>query len=461
MASSISAILMRDADFDEQSASFMRWLSARPGAFISPKIALEDYTEHNGGRGVCTTDSVSPDDVLFSIPRSTLLSWQNSGLKDKLQFDVDQIGKLGDWNLLILTLLYENSLLNSEWTEYLRILPQNFSTPMFWSNEELSELQGSTLRDKIGREEADQSYHDLILPIITAHPQLFDIHRCGLEQFHRMGSLIMAYSFDAPLETTPSGDQGENLDSDDDEEEEEDPSEKVMCPLADLLNADTELNNARLYYLPDRLEMRCIKSIAKGEQVYNTYGDLPNSDLLRRYGYIQAHNPHDVVELPGDAITALFPLTDSEKEERVDWLLDMEILDDTFEISPSGKVPSQVMVTIDVLSMSHLDFTRLKNEELDVPKGTKTSTMKQLVSRAVRAQLDKYATSIEQDEGILQRSEVSYNNRNAVAVRMGEKRILSRALEIVMAWDTQETSTKKRSNPAARENGNSKKSRAQ
>ncbi|CCG84562.1 protein of unknown function [Taphrina deformans PYCC 5710] len=449
---------MRDAAFDEQSESFMRWLSSRPGVFISPKIALENYTEYNGGRGLSAVEALSPDDLLFTVPRHTLLSWQNSTLRDKLQFDDEQTGRLGDWNLLILSLLYENSMPDSKWAEYLSILPDSFSTPMFWSSEELSELQGSTLSEKIGREEADQSYHDLILPIILAYPQLFDITRCGLEQFHRMGSLIMAYSFDAPIETTSSEDQADDNDSNDEEEEEQ--SEKVMCPLADLLNADTQLNNARLYYLPDRLEMRCIKQITEGEQIYNTYGELPNSDLLRRYGYIQAQNPHDIVELPGDVITSLFPLSDAEKEERVDWLLDMELLDDTFEVTQSGKVPSQVMVTMDVLSMTLLDFDRLKSEEIDVPRGKKTATMQNLVSRALRAQLEKYSSTIEQDEEILQRSEVSYNKRNAVAVRLGEKNILRRALDLVMAWDMQETSSRKRSNDARREDGN-KKSRAQ
>lgn len=44
--------------------------------------------------------------------------------------------------------------------------------------------------------------------------------------------------------------------------------------------------------------MRAIKPIGSGEQIYNTYGDLPNADLLRRYGYTRfGKTKNDVVEI--------------------------------------------------------------------------------------------------------------------------------------------------------------------
>lgn len=41
-----------------------------------------------------------------------------------------------------------------------------------------------------------------------------------------------------------------------------------------------------------------IKRIQKGEEIFNDYGALPRSDLLRRYGYITyEYKKWDVVEL--------------------------------------------------------------------------------------------------------------------------------------------------------------------
>ena len=44
--------------------------------------------------------------------------------------------------------------------------------------------------------------------------------------------------------------------------------------------------------------MRSTKLVRKGEELYNDYGPLPRSDLLRRYGYItDNYAQFDVVEL--------------------------------------------------------------------------------------------------------------------------------------------------------------------
>lgn len=51
--------------------------------------------------------------------------------------------------------------------------------------------------------------------------------------------------------------------------------------------------------------MRTTRKVAAGEQIYNTYADPPNSDLLRRYGHVDAVNPYDVVELGADLLAAV------------------------------------------------------------------------------------------------------------------------------------------------------------
>jgi SET domain-containing protein 6 len=45
--------------------------------------------------------------------------------------------------------------------------------------------------------------------------------------------------------------------------------------------------------------MRTIKRIAAGEEIFNDYGPLPRSELLRRYGYITPnYTKYDVVDIP-------------------------------------------------------------------------------------------------------------------------------------------------------------------
>jgi len=143
---------------------------------------------------------------------------------------------------LILVMLYENQRPSSLWKPYFGIslkiipdtdiLPSKFDTPMFWNDEELKDLQGTEVTPRIGKTKSEEQYQKILLPLLTANPQLFDLNKCGSDAFHRMGSLVLAYSF------------GKNGDeSDDDDTEEETKYEIAMVPLADMLNADPQLNN--------------------------------------------------------------------------------------------------------------------------------------------------------------------------------------------------------------------------
>ena len=108
---------------------------------------------------------------------------------------------------------------------------------------------------------------------------------------------------------------------------------------------------AKLFYEPTVLKMISTKPIKAGEQVvrvpqflslstlflisvqWNTYGDPPNSDLLRRYGFVDVTelepplsgegNPADIVEVPANfVVEAAAKHTKNKTQERVDWWLE-------------------------------------------------------------------------------------------------------------------------------------------
>jgi SET domain-containing protein 6 len=175
----------------------------------------------------------------------------------------------------------------------------------------------------------------------------------------------MSYAFDIPeihaTEEEEVGEEGDDLVSDDEK------TILSMIPLADMLcvypctlhgtpifkillrrflsysiyhlqlvltafgsNADADRNNARLCCDNEELEMRSIKTIARGEEIFNDYGQLPRSDLLRRYGYItENYAQYDVAEITTQEFLPLFrsreafsglnlkPLSQEELENRV------------------------------------------------------------------------------------------------------------------------------------------------
>jgi len=70
------------------------------------------------------------------------------------------------------------------------------------------------------------------------------------------------------------------------------------------------------------MTMIALKDIPSGQQIYNDFGQLPRSDLLRRYGYItDNYKKWDVVEVDVETITqAAFEINKlgGEKEKRVE-----------------------------------------------------------------------------------------------------------------------------------------------
>ena len=205
---------------------------------------------------IVARNNIAEGEELFSIPRSLVLTVQNSDLKRLLSEDIDS---LGPWLSLMLVMLYEYLQgPKSRWAPYFRVLPTRFDTLMFWSPAELQELQASAIVDKIGRQGAEESIMTSIAPIVKSNPGLFPPIN-GLSSFdgdegtaalldlaHVMGSLIMAYAFDIE-KAEDDDDETENPDdsymTDDDEEQ----LAKGMVPLADLLNADADRNNVSLH----------------------------------------------------------------------------------------------------------------------------------------------------------------------------------------------------------------------
>lgn len=70
---------------------------------------------------------------------------------------------------------------------------------------------------------------------------------------------------------------------------------------------------ARLFYEKGFLSMVAVRPIKLDEQIWNTYGDPPNANLLRRYGHVDIiplneggpfpyGNPSDDVEIPADLV---------------------------------------------------------------------------------------------------------------------------------------------------------------
>ena len=430
-------------DFEKLSRQFLRWLDQN-GTNISAKVELADLRSQQAGRGVLAKEDIDEDEELFSIPQSSVLTIETSGLPVEIKEKVDD-----SWLLLILAMVYEYQRCSeSPWKPYFDILPQEFDTLMYWSDSELKSLQGSAVVDKIGKQSADQTFTEQLIPIMRQRSAEFKTDELNdddlLSLCHRMGSTIMAYAFD--LEQ-PSADPASS--AEDGWEEESDAGEllpKGMVPLADMLNADADRNNAKLFYADDKVVMKAIRAIQKGEEIFNDYGPLPRADVLRRYGYVtENYAKYDVVEISleliKEAAMELLNMQKKDVEARVEYLNEKGALDDGYDIfrasNIDGPFGEELSVLQNSLMMSEADFDKLKKKQKlpkpDMPQATLQLLRYILVRR--RSMYPQDDTSSNWDNTKLQNGHFDRTStrrrKMAAGVITGEKEVLKEATETV------------------------------
>jgi len=176
------------------------------------------------------------------------------------------------------------------------------------------------------------------------------------------------------------------------------------------------------------------KAIKAGDQIWNTYGDPPNSDLLRRYGHVDLvpladgsmGNPADVVEIRADLAVQVYSDA-ADLQERIDWWLEQGG-DDVFIIEASEpEVPEGLISILKLLRLSTEEWAKTKSKNKP-PKSSLDSPSATAALSLLDRRLAEYPTTFEEDEALLTQSGLSSNRRNAVIVRLGEKRILRKVL---------------------------------
>ena len=301
---------------------------------------------------------------------------------------------------------------------------------------------------KIGKTSAEDMFARYMSPL--------DLDNSTMEMCHRVASIIMAYAFDIPdgnptIEST-SNETGAR-DGEDDElvsdDEEDEKTTLSMIPLADMLNADADRNNARLCCENEELEMRSIKPIAKGEEIFNDYGQLPRSDLLRRYGYVtDNYGAYDVAEISTEAILSAFsnaasfpnlrdgslqPLSSRDLARRVELAQREGLYDESYDLthaSPDGySVPDELVGLLYIFLLEDESLEEISTSRASLPGRSKLATnlVGQILVALLQSREKEYPTTIEEDEKLLRSTNSPYRKTMAIQVRLGEKKVLREA----------------------------------
>ncbi|KAH7321450.1 putative ribosomal N-lysine methyltransferase 4 [Rhexocercosporidium sp. MPI-PUGE-AT-0058] len=429
-------------DFDSKTDAFLAWL-ANIGVVMSPKVALVDLRSDGRGRGLVALADIEEDEVLFSIPRSAVLN-TTTALNSSDISTIPAILEMPSWLALTAIILAEGQRPDSKWAPYLALLPRELDSLVFWSEAELQELQASTVVQKIGRAAAEVMFSQHISPL--------KLENGSVEMCHRVASIIMAYAFDIPEKASQDGPENERAEEGDDLVSDDGEDEKTilsMIPLADMLNADAARNNARLCCDNEDLEMRSIKQISRGDEIFNDYGQLPQSDLLRRYGYTtDNYASYDVAEVSTQSILSslakeqqlsagqpLQPLSREQLERRVELAQREGVYEDSYDIchpGPDGpSIPDELLGLLYLLLLDEENLAVIESSQTSMSSWSKlaTSLVGQVLTIVLESRTKDYPTSIEEDRAILKAGNLTNRQAMAIQVRLGEKLVLEKAMQ--------------------------------
>uniref|UniRef100_A0A7N9D8E7 N-lysine methyltransferase SETD6 n=1 Tax=Macaca fascicularis TaxID=9541 RepID=A0A7N9D8E7_MACFA len=350
------------------------------------------------------------------------------------------------WVPLLLALLHELQAPASRWRPYFALWPElgRLEHPMFWPEEQRRcLLQGTGVPEAVEKDLANirSEYHSIVLPFMEAHPDLFSLRVRSLELYHQLVALVMAYSFQEPLE---------------EEEDEKEPNSPVMVPAADILNHLAN-HNANLEYSANCLRMVATQPIPKGHEIFNTYGQMANWQLIHMYGFVEPYpdNTDDTADIQMVTVReAALQGTKTEAErllayERWDFLCKLEMVGEegAFVIGREEVLTEEELITtLKVLCMPAEEFRELKDQDgggdnkreegsltiTNIPK--LKASWRQLLRNSVLLTLQTYATDLKTDQDLLSNKEVyaqlSWREQQALQVRYGQKMILHQLLEL-------------------------------
>ncbi|XP_026570107.1 N-lysine methyltransferase SETD6 isoform X3 [Pseudonaja textilis] len=423
--------------------AFLRWC-AEVGVQLSAKVGVSRVGTA-AAYGLLARESLGAGEELFSIPRTALLSQHTSALAPLLRKEEASLQSSSGWVPLLVSLLYECTLSSSRWGPYFSLWPQftDLDHPMFWGHEERAQLlQGTGVLEAVEKDLAniEMEYSSIILPFLKAHPDIFNPKVHTLELYRKLVAFVMAYSFQETLN---------------EEEEEEEPNPPVMVPLADLLNHVAN-HNANLEYSPESLKMVTTKPVRKGQEIFNTYGEMANWQLLHMYGFAEAYpgNTNDTADIQmSTLLKAALQATDTDMEEKLvldqwNFLCHQEMVGEegAFVIGWERVfTEEELSVALQVLTMSAEEFKEFKEAKTD-RKGTAcliqsvtmipnlSAAQKKLLFDATTLTLKAFSSSLKEEEtmlGDLQAYlELSHREQFALQVRYGQKKILHQLLEL-------------------------------
>ncbi|CAM6007064.1 unnamed protein product [Sphagnum balticum] len=429
------ALLRRSSSGREGSSTedLVQWVRQQGGRLL-PAVHLQRQNVR-GDLGLVATEAVQSGESLIALPPHILLS---------LPIDEPALAALAQrvpeklWAMKLgLKLLAERAKKHSFWWPYIHKLPERFRMPVFFSGDEIQQLQYPPIIHQVKKrcEFLLQFAAEDIPNIIRDRGN--DKHPFGGQQVDAsaLGWAMAAVSSRAFC-VKQSGESGC-------------PS---LLPLVDMCNHSftptarlVQHHTSSAQLLPF-LEVVAQQDLERGDALLLDYGPLSNDILLLDYGFVIPNNPHDRVELRFElqlleaACFAAGLHAPSSFTEPAPWQhallvqLKLQGPDASQMVTLGGKdqVDCRLLAAVRLLYSEDGSKIRSMGVEMlqswDAPTAllglaNECKVLRTLVGLCMLATAP-FPTSISEDQDLLNRDDISENIRLATEFRTNKKQLL-------------------------------------
>ncbi|XP_015895013.3 ribulose-1,5 bisphosphate carboxylase/oxygenase large subunit N-methyltransferase, chloroplastic [Ziziphus jujuba] len=398
-----------DPSIPSEVQTFWNWLR-EDGVVSSKTLAKPGIVPE--GLGLIAVRDIARNEVVLEVPKRL---WINPDA-----VSASEIGNLCSglkpWIQVALFLVREKFREDSPWRIYLDILPEYTNSTIFWSEEELSELQGTQLLSTTEgvKEYVQSEFQKLEAEIILPNEQLFP-SPITLDDFFWAFGILRSRAF--------SRLRGQNL---------------VLIPMADLINHSSKITTeehawevkgaAGLFSWDTLFSLRSPIPVKAGEQVLIQYDiNKSNAELALDYGFVDSLESRN-------AYTLTLEISESDPffGDKLD-IAESNGLGETayFDIFLDAPLPQAMLPYLRLVALGGTDAFLLETifsnsiwGHLELPVSRMNE---ELICRVIRdackSALSGYHTTIEEDEK-LKEAKLDPRLEIAVRVREGEKKVL-------------------------------------
>uniref|UniRef100_A0A4W4HEE6 protein-histidine N-methyltransferase n=1 Tax=Electrophorus electricus TaxID=8005 RepID=A0A4W4HEE6_ELEEL len=403
---------------EEHFPELMAW-AAECGASCS---GFEIAKFGGEGYGLRATRDIKAEELFLWIPRKMLMTVESA--KNSILgplYGQDRILQAMGNVTLALHLLCERADPASPWLPYIKTLPAEYDTPLYFEEEEVRHLLATqAIQDVLSQYKNTARQYAYFYKVLHTHPNASKLplkDAFTFDDYRWAVSSVMTRQNQIPTE------DGSRV-------------TLALIPLWDMCNHTNGLITTGYNLEDDRCECVALQDYKENEQIYIFYGTRSNAEFVIHNGFFFEDNAHDRVKIKLGV----------SKSERL-YAMKAEVLaragipaSSVFALHRSEPpISAQLLAFLRVFCMTEEElkdylvgehainkiFT-LGNAEFPVSWENETKLWTFLETRAALL-LKTYKTTAEEDRCLLQQSDLSPHARMAVLLRLAEKEILERA----------------------------------